>query len=173
MKVIMVMALTVDGKIGKSVDHFPDWTGKEDKKLFKDLSMKAGAVIMGSKTFDTIGRPLPGRKNVVLTRNDDRASEWDNLAFTDKHPKQILEDLEREGFSEVVLAGGARVNYLFARENLIDEIIVTFSPTIFGTGISLFSDPISMGLGLEETYRLGEDLIYARYRVIKSIVSWK
>lgn len=56
---------------------------------------------------------------------------------------------------------------------MLNEIIVTYSPTIFGAGISLFSDPISMELALEEARRLGEDLLFARYRVIKSIVSWK
>ncbi len=167
MKVIMVMALTVDGKIGKSSNHFTDWTAKGDKKLFKTLSENSGAVIMGSKTFDTIGKPLSDRKNVVLTRNEDRGSEWDNLVFTGKSPKDILAELDKEGFSEVILAGGARVNYLFAKENLIDEIIVTYSPIIFGAGISLFSEAITMNLRLEEVKQLGVGLIFARYEVIK------
>lgn len=62
MKVTLLMAMTLDGKIGKSHDHFPDWTGKADKTLFVRLTKKAGVIIMGSKTFDTIGRPLPNRK---------------------------------------------------------------------------------------------------------------
>jgi len=167
MRVIMIMAVTVDGKIGLDEHHFPDWTGTEDKRMFKQLTTRAGALIMGSKTFDTIGRPLPGRKNIVLTRNRSRRSEWENLVFTAGEPADILSDLEREGFSEVVLAGGARVNYLFARHRLIDEIIVTFAPKIFGSGISLFSDPVNMELKLEEFKGLGRDLICARYRVVK------
>ena len=75
MKLILVMALTVDGKIGKDDAHFPDWTGSEDKKMFKAVTRRAGVVIMGSKTYDTIGKPLPGRKNVILTRNPHRLSE--------------------------------------------------------------------------------------------------
>ena len=46
MKVILVMAMTVDGMIGKSADHFPDWTGAADKRLFVKLTRQAGAVIM-------------------------------------------------------------------------------------------------------------------------------
>lgn len=75
MKVILVAALTVDGKIGLTSDHFPDWTEPADKKLFMSVSKKAGVIIMGSKTFDTFGTPLPGRKHVVLTRNAGRAFE--------------------------------------------------------------------------------------------------
>jgi dihydrofolate reductase len=167
MKVTLLMAITLDGKIGKSPDHFPDWTGKEDKRLFAELSRKAGAVIMGSKTFDTMGMPLPGRKNVVLTRDKTRKSEWQNLVFSNESPSTLLKGLENEGFSEVILAGGALVNSLFAEENLIDEIIVTISPKIFGYGLSLFGQEISMELKLKELKRLGKNLVYLKYHVIK------
>jgi dihydrofolate reductase len=161
------MALTLDGKIGKNPNHYPDWTGKEDKKLFAGISKKAGVVIMGSKTFDTFGRPLPNRKNVILTRKKNRISEWDNLVYTDKKPAEILKDLEGQGYSNVVLAGGAVINSLFAKEKLIDEIIVTISPKIFGYGISLFSDQISMELELKEVEPVGTDLVCLKYKVIK------
>jgi dihydrofolate reductase len=67
MKVIMMMAMTLDGKIAKSSDHFPDWTSKEDKKLFAKTSKEAGVVIMGDKTFFTFPAPLKDRLNVVFT----------------------------------------------------------------------------------------------------------
>ena len=152
MKTILLMAMTLDGKIAKDSEHFPDWTGKEDKKLFSIISKRAGVLIMGSKTFDTIGSPLSGRKNIVLTRDKSRISKLDNLVFTDRNPKDILEELENEGFSEVVLAGGTLINSIFAEKNLIDEIIVTVSPIIFGSGISLFVEDISMKLELLERF---------------------
>ena len=167
MKLILVMALTVDGKIGKDDAHFPDWTGSEDKKMFKAITLRAGVVIMGSKTYDTIGKPLPGRKNVILTRNPHRLSEGEALVFTNKDPVTILRELSEAGFKEAVLAGGARVNYLFAQHRLIDELVVTFAPRVFGSGLSLFSDPVCMALALEELRRLGKNLILARYRVVK------
>ncbi len=166
MKVTMVMALTVDGKIGRHSNHFSDWTGKEDKKLFKQLSQKAGVVIMGSKTFDTIGHPLPDRKNIVMTRNPKRVSTWNNLIFTSRPPDEILRELDDQGFSQAVLAGGGRVNYLFARQHLIDEIYVTFAPKLFGTGLSMFSDPVDMDLSLLSCQRLGKGMILAVYQVL-------
>ena len=167
MKVTLVMAVTLDGKIGKSPDHFPDWTGKEDKRLFADLSRKAGVVIMGSKTFDTIGMPLAGRKNVILTRDKRRRSEWENLIFTDKEPDLLLADLEKDGYKEAILAGGAFVNSLFAEKGLIDELVVTLCPKIFGYGISLFSEEISMAFRLVSMDRLGKDRVCLRYAVLK------
>ena len=167
MIVTLVMALTADGKIGRDPDHFPDWTGKEDKKLFAAISKKAGAVIMGSKTFDTLGKPLPNRKNIILTRNRERQSKWPNLHYTDKDPETILKELEAEGYSEVVLAGGAWVNTLFAQANLIDNIVVTISPKIFGSGLSLFTEAVYMDLELKSMDRIGQNLICLKYEVKK------
>ena len=167
MNVTLVMAITLDGKIGKSPDHFPDWTGKEDKKFFAEITKKAGVVIMGSKTFDTIGYPLPSRKNIILTRDKRRTSQWENLVYTDKRPKELLEELESEGFAQVVLAGGSLINSLFAEENLIDEIFVTIAPKIFGYGLSLFSEEVSMELELEAVNTLGRNLVCLKYKVLK------
>jgi len=167
MKVILMMALTADGMIGKDAAHFPDWSGKEDKKRFKQLTMGAGVVIMGSATYDTIGRPLPGRKNIVLTRKTDRFSTQDNLVFTNQKPAEILESLTSEDFNHVILIGGAQINYLFAREGLIDEMILTYCPKIFGTGLAVFSEEIFMDLNLLSMEQLDENVVCVHYEVLK------
>lgn len=167
MKITLLMAITLDGKIGKSADHFPDWTGKADKKLFVDITRKAGVVIMGSKTFDTIKKPLPDRKNIVLTRNPDRKSEWKELEFTSDSPRDILLYLQDQGYSEAVLVGGATINSLFARESLIDEVAVTVSPFIFGTGLSLFAEGLEMNLQLNQVERIGKNRVFLKYAVLR------
>ncbi len=168
MKLTVIMAMTIDGMVGIDADHFPDWTGKADKRLFKDITMKAGAVIMGSKTFDTIGKPLPGRKNIVLTRNPDRRSHWENLIYTSERPEKILENLEIEGFQEVLLAGGPQVNTLFASKGLISDLILTYVPKIFGKGLSLFSEKVSMELELKNLKSLENGVYYAHYKVLSA-----
>ena len=65
MKVILLMAITLDGRTGKDEMHFVDWTEQEDKKIFVQITRRTGVIIMGSRTFDTIGGPLPKRKNVI------------------------------------------------------------------------------------------------------------
>lgn len=168
MEVTVLMAMTLDGKIAKSADHFPDWTAPEDKTFFAERTRKAGVVIMGSRTFDTLKKPLPGRLNVVMTRDPRRTSAWTNLVFTLDPPRNLLKWLESLGYREVILAGGALVNSLFAAEDLIDRIIVTVSPKIFGTGVSLFSPEISMDLRLEDVQRMGRDLVVLSYKVLKA-----
>ena len=166
-KTILLMAQTLDGKIARHADHFPDWTGRADKQLFVRETRRAGVVIMGSKTFDTIGRPLPGRRNVVMTRDPRRVSQWENLVYTSLAPADILSDLEQEGFERVILAGGARINTLFAQAGLIDEILVTITPMVFGHGIAMFEDGIRADLALYRTIQLDAERVCLHYRVLQ------
>jgi dihydrofolate reductase len=167
MKVTLLMALTADGLIGRDDTHLTDWTATEDKKLFKSFTQKAGVVIMGSKTFETLDRPLPGRKVIILTRRKDRVSAWDNVIFTDEAPGSLLNSLEQEGCEHAVVSGGATINALFASQGLIDELILTYSPIIFGSGVPLFKGDVSMDLELIKISRMGDNLIYAHYKVVK------
>ncbi len=166
MHVSLMVAITVDGKIARASDHYPDWTGKADKKLYVEVTRKAGVMIMGSTTFDTIGRILSGRKTVVMTRNPDRHSDRDNLVFTHAPPEQVISDLASQGYEEAVVVGGATINSLFATKGLIDELIVTISPYAFGTGLSIFSDAVEMNLSLKKFWQLDENTLCVRYTVI-------
>ena len=168
MKVTLVMAITLDGKIGKDSNHFPDWTGKADKKFFVSETKSAGCMIMGRKTYDTIGRPLPKRKNVVMPRNP-IATDHDLslLEYTDKDPATLLQQLALEGLDHVVLAGGAQINTLFAKAGLIDELALTISPLVFGAGISVFNEVVELPLTLTELTTLDENLVLVRYKVQK------
>jgi dihydrofolate reductase len=168
MQVILLMASTVDGKIARDSNQFVDWTGKADKKYFVELTKKAGVMIMGSTTYDTIGKPLPGRLNIVMTRDKARQSDQDNLIFTDLPPARILEDLEKKGYTSAALIGGATVNALFARENLITQVHLTLVPRLFGSGLSLFAPPIDLDMGLtfESCQDIGDGHLLLIYHVV-------
>jgi dihydrofolate reductase len=165
-KVILLMALTVDGRSGRSVDHFPDWTGSADKRMFKALSQKAGVVIMGSRTYDTIGKPLPGRLNLVMTRNPQRVSDHPDLRYTDRSATEVLQMLAHAGYTEAILAGGATINDLFIAADLVDELIVTFAPLTFGQGLGLYKVAKTLRLSLLEHRALDDHTLMARYRVV-------
>ncbi len=67
-KLTAVVAVTASGVIG--LDGDMPWRLSSDLRRFKKCTM-GGVLIMGRKTFDSIGKPLPGRKTVVITRNPD------------------------------------------------------------------------------------------------------
>ncbi len=165
MKVILLMAITADGIIAKDSVQLVDWTGKADKKYFVQITKDAGAMIMGSKTFDTIGQALPDRKNIVMTRDKRRASPDRNLIFTDQSPQEILYDLENQGFTKVALIGGAMINSLFMKEGLIDEIHMTVVPIFFGKGLTLFSEPLDVQLELIDIHKIEAGHVLIKYQV--------
>lgn len=173
MKTTLLMATTLDGKIGRDSSHLVDWTGKEDKKLFVKLTNDAGVIIMGSNTFDTLGEPLPKRKNIVMTQNNSRIKDSlsnalsgdEGLIFTNKTSKEILEELDFQGFKSVVLIGGSQINSLFLKAKLINEIYVTIVPRFFGKGLSMFSEKIDTKLDLVSTQQMADGHILLKYTV--------
>jgi dihydrofolate reductase len=160
----MMMAITVDGKIAKDEKHFPDWTSTEDKKYFARVSRECGVVIMGEKTFDTFLSPLKDRLSVVFTLNPNRQAE-DNVKWVSGEPRPVVEELEKMGFRSAILGGGAGINTLFLKNKLIDEIILTVEPKIFGAGLSLFNEEFEVNLDLLGMEKLNDNSISLRYKV--------
>lgn len=165
MKLTMMMAITADGMIARDHAHFPDWTCPADKKMFKELTQQAGVVIFGSRTFETIGKPLAGRLNIVLTRHPERYSPAENLLFSSASPKSLLKDLAQRGFKEAVLAGGSIINTLFVKSQLVNEVILTIAPQLFGQGVTLFSESCDLSLQLLEVQNLDAHFVVLRYKV--------
>lgn len=66
----LTLVVAVDANNGIGIDNKMPWYLPEDFAHFKRVTL-GKPVIMGRKTFDSIGRVLPGRRNIVITRNDD------------------------------------------------------------------------------------------------------
>lgn len=167
MRIVLLMAITVDGKIAKETRQLANWTSKADKKVFVEETKKAGVIVMGETTYQTIGRPLPGRLNVVMSFIPDQSRNIpDVLEFTNQPPRELLADLEKRGFTTVILGGGATINGLFLKEKLIDEVWLTIEPKIFGEGLSLFKGAeVDVDLELLEVRKLNENVMQVRYKI--------
>ena len=72
MKLSIIVAMAKNYVIG--VNNSLPWYLSEDIQYFKRVTM-GKPIIMGRKTFESIGRPLPGRTNIVITRNGDYQAE--------------------------------------------------------------------------------------------------
>lgn len=162
----MMMAVTLDGKIAKNSDHFPDWTSKEDKKLFFQTSKDFGAVMMGEKTFDTFPAPLPDRLNVVFTQNENPEDKKD-VKWVSGDIEKVINDLEKDGFDKALLGGGTYLNSLFLEKGLIDEIIVTIEPKIFGDGLSLFNGDFDVDMELINFEKINDNSLVLKYKILK------
>lgn len=137
-KVFLIAAQSLDGFIGKDENHAAFWTSKEDKVRFVELTKRAGVVVMGSKTFKTLPRPLKERVNIVYSRS----KEFEGAETTQDEPLVLLKKLEERGFKEVAICGGNQIYTMFMEAKVVDTIYLTIEPKIFGAGVPLFNEPI-------------------------------
>ena len=158
------MASSLDGKIAKNKDHFANWTSKEDKQVFIQTSKDFGMIMMGYNTFKTFPKPLTDRSNVVFSKNTEEDIE--GVKWVKGEPEKVLEELEKMGFKKALLGGGTGLNTLFLQKKLINEIILTVEPKIFGSGLSLFNDDFDINLELLELKKINDNSYLVRYKVV-------
>ena len=122
MIVSLLVAMDEQNGIGK--DNRLPWHLSADLKRFKALTM-GHHVIMGRKTYESIGRPLPGRVNVIITRSPDYQAEGCVIAHS---LREALSIAELAGESEAFVIGGGQI---FAQAlPLADRIYLTRVHTI-------------------------------------------
>lgn len=162
-KTVLIAAITVDGFIGRTADHLADWTGGADKKLFVEVTKAAGIMVMGSKTFATIGRALPGRKTIVYTSRPEAISV-EGVETTGETPQALVDRLKQEGAAGLAVCGGASIYGQFMAAGVVDELYITVAPQLFGAGIPLFGKELGIKLELIEYRLLDENTILLHYR---------
>lgn len=114
----MKLILAVDKNWAIGQDNKMLYDLKKDLKHFKETTT-GGLVIMGRKTFDSMGFALPNRENIILSR-DENLKRDGALVFNDiSEIISYAEDSKKEAF----VIGGAQICELFLDE--IDEAIIT------------------------------------------------
>lgn len=110
-KIVLVAAVAQNGVIG--ADNKLLWRLKSDMKHFRALTM-GKALIMGRKTFDSIGKPLPGRHTIVLTRDPAFAVEGVARAGSVDEALDIARRIAASTQTqEIMVAGGGEIYALF------------------------------------------------------------
>ena len=103
----LIAALGENRMIG--VDNSMPWHLPADFKYFKATTL-GKPIIMGRKTWDSLGRPLPGRLNLVVSRQTDLQLEGAEVfASLDAAVERAQAWAKEQGVSEVMLIGGAQL----------------------------------------------------------------
>jgi dihydrofolate reductase len=117
MRISLIVAKAENNVIG--INNTLPWHLKDDLMNFKKITM-GHHILMGRKTFESIGKPLPGRMSLVVS-SEPKASEnnvfWFNSIF------RAIKQAERSGESELFVIGGAKI-YKYAL-SLVDRIYLT------------------------------------------------
>ena len=103
----MIVAMARNRAIG--VENTLPWRISGDLQFFKRTTL-GKPVVMGRKTFESIGRPLPGRQNIVITRNPDWRAEGVTAVSSLEAALEIAAGVAaEEGAQEVMVIGGAEI----------------------------------------------------------------
>ena len=111
MKLSIVAAMSENRVIGRG-DEIP-WRLRDDQKAVRALTM-GHCLVMGRKTWDTIRRPLPGRRSIVVTRNEAFESGFDEVPVAHGFDEAL--EIARAAGEEEVFAFGGEAIYALALE---------------------------------------------------------
>ena len=159
----LIVARSKNNVIGKN-GEIP-WKKKGEQKQFKELTT-GNVVVMGRKSFDEIGHPLPNRENIVVSRS--KRYEGDNLYTA----KSVKEATEMAGNKDVFIAGGHGL-YLEAIP-FVDVMYITEVELVVEDGDVFFPDfdvdefDVSVGETLGDEVRFTRT-VYTRKNIKREI----
>ena len=155
----LTLIVATDRNNGIGVNNTLPWRLPEDLAFFKRIT-SGHAIIMGRKTFDAIGRPLPNRHNIVVSRNADWSADGVDRAAS------LEEAIAMAGEGEIFIIGGAQI-YRDAIA-LADRLVVTEIDAVFACDAFFPAiDPAQWQVESRETHHSdsnGWDYSFVMYR---------
>ncbi|MNI02924.1 Dihydrofolate reductase [compost metagenome] len=115
MSISFIFAMDRNGAIGK--DNKMPWHIPADLKFFKKVT-NGHSVLMGRKTYESIGKPLPGRTNIIMTQNQEYSAEGCEVVHTIAEVQQYYKE------KELFVIGGAEIFRLYLP--VADRLYITF-----------------------------------------------
>lgn len=128
-----IFARTTNGLIG--VNNGIPWNIPEDMSLFRKVTTeKNSAVVMGRLTYESIGKPLPGRLNIVVTSGGNEYPEGvvsvDSIDSAIKYVKSLNNEYPFVLVDNIFIIGGAKLFTDAISSRIIDRWYITEIPTV-------------------------------------------
>jgi dihydrofolate reductase len=134
------MILSIISAIGKNNEIGQKnallWNLPAEMKHFRETT-KGHTVIMGQKTFESIGRPLPNRRNIILTKDENFKQEGIEIVYSIPGLMELLEKTtskDEEGF----IIGGGQIYRLFM--DMADKLYITHVDESFPNADTFFPE---------------------------------
>ena len=115
--ITVIAAIGANNALGKDNDLI--WHLPADLKRFKKVTT-GHYIVMGRNTFESIGKPLPNRTSVVITRNNDYFVDGCLIANSVENALELAKDED-----EVFIIGGAQIYKYVLENNLADKLDIT------------------------------------------------
>jgi dihydrofolate reductase len=149
----ITLVVAMDAQRGIGVDNQLPWHLPEDLAHFKRVTL-GHPIIMGRKTFDSIGRPLPKRRNIVVTRNRDWSHEGVDVAGS------LQDAVALAGDEQASIIGGAQI--FTESMGIADRMIVTHIDAVYRCD-TFFPpiDPAVWSVTARDEHRSADGVAYA------------
>ena len=121
MRIIIIAAIARNGVIGKANGEMP-WHVKEEFQHFKTTTF-GSPIIMGRKTFQTLGKPLKGRENLIVTRNEKFKVDFDSTKVFGSLDESINYCRDKNSEKVFIIGGGEIYKQAI---QFADEMILSF-----------------------------------------------
>ena len=146
MKTIVYIGTSLDGFIARKdgdIDWLVRFANDEAIHAYEEFMSRIDAIVIGRGTFEKVlGFPSwPYEKKVFVLSTSIKQvpdSVKEKVTVLSMKPRELLSYLSNKGFSSIYVDGG-KVIQSFLKEDLIDELIISKTPMLIGSGIPLFS----------------------------------
>jgi dihydrofolate reductase len=171
-EVILYAGVSLDGFIATEDDDLKwlEETEAEGDCGYSEMYNSIDTTIMGKRTYDYIMAhsetfPYPDKKCYVFTTTEQGSTEY--VEFVNEDVVAFTKKLKEQEGSKIWMVGGAGILDAFIKGNLIDEYLLSVTPHILGSGISLFKEKNpQIDLTLVDTKRFGQ-FVNLHYKVKK------
>lgn len=152
----MIAAVACGGVIGK--DGTIPWDLPEDRRMFRELTM-GGTLIVGRKTFESIGGPLPGRELIVVTSHGDEVRQQVKTGSV-RIAKDLMQAIRMSGDDEAFFCGGEQIY----KEGLkYTQVLYLTRVELDVEGDTFFPDDYEKGFTLIDRTRLSANCTLLTY----------
>jgi dihydrofolate reductase len=117
---IIIAAVAKNGIIGRSNGEMP-WHSKIEFQHFKSTTL-GFPIVMGRKSFDSLGSPLRGRLNIVLSKNKELKDRFPDIMVFDR-VNDVYSYCENQKFEKIFLIGGGSLFPVFMKD--ADEMVIS------------------------------------------------
>ena len=154
MKTILIFVSSLDGKVTKwGQPHVSSWSSHQDQDYYKKVLNESRLIVMGSNTFNAdIFHPSTDHQLIIMTKHRDKYKNLEipgQIEFSSESPNELTARFLSKGHQCMLVVGGPHIATSFLKEQLIDELWLTFEPKIFGIG-----DNFAIGVKLDINLRL-------------------
>ena len=115
--ITIIAAIGANNELGKDNDLI--WYLPADLKRFKKVTT-GHTIIMGRNTFESIGKPLPNRRSIIITRNTSYKKEGCDVVHSLEDAIKLIKDQDN-----AFIIGGAQIYHEAIEKNLVDQLDIT------------------------------------------------